>query len=66
MKAIWKLLDESSARREKYLALADTNLFTLPFCEHRWCKNEDCAEQAELLWDGYVRFLKYLFTLPKS
>ena len=66
MKAIWKLLNESSAQREKYLALTDTILFPLPFCEHRWYENEDCAEQAELLWDGYVKFLKYLFTFPKS
>ena len=66
MKAMWKLLNESLARGEKYVALAETNLFPLPFCGHRWCESEDCAERAELLWDGYVKFLKYLITLPKS
>ena len=66
MKAMWKLLNECPARREKYVALAETSLFPLPFCGHRWCKNKDCAEQAELLSDSYVKFLKYLITLPKS
>ena len=65
-KAIWKLLNESPGWREKYVALAKTNLFSLPFCGHRWCGNEDCSERAELLWDGYVKLLKYLIALPKS
>ena len=65
MKAMWKLLNESSARREKYVAPAEITLFSLPVCGHRWCENKDCAEQAELLWDGYVKFLKYLIQLPK-
>ena len=64
MKAMWKLLNESLARREKYVALPETNLFPLPFCGHRWCGNEDCAGQAELSWDGYVKLLKYLIALP--
>ena len=38
----------------------------MPFCGHRWCGNEDCSEQAELLWDGYIKLLKYLIALPKS
>ena len=47
MKAMWKLLNESLAQREKYVALAKTNLFPLPICGHRWCKKEDWAERAE-------------------
>ena len=43
MKAMWKLLNKYAARREKYVALAEIDLFPLPFCGHRWCKNEDCA-----------------------
>ena len=66
MKAMWKLLNESPARREKYVALAETNLFPLRFCGDRWCENEDCTERTELLWDGSVKFLKYLIALPKS
>ena len=49
MKTMWKLLNESPARRKKYVALVEINLFPLPFCGHRWCENEDCAERAELL-----------------
>ena len=66
MKAMWKLLNKSPALREKFVALAETNLFPLPFCGYRWYGNEDRAERAELLWDGYAKFLKYLITLPKS
>ena len=36
-----------------------------PTRREKWCENKDCAEQAELLWDGYVKFLKYLIQLPK-
>ena len=43
MKAMWKLLNESPARKEKYVALAETNLFPLPFCWQRWYENEDYA-----------------------
>ena len=63
MKAMWKLLNESLAWREKYVALEKTNLFPLLFCGLRWYENEDCAERA---WDDYVKFLKYLIALPKS
>ena len=63
---MYKLVNESPAQREKYLALAEISLFPLPFCGYRCCENEDCAEGAELLWDGYVKFLKYLITFPRS
>ena len=56
MKARWKLLNESPVLKDKYVALAETNLFPLPFCGHRWCENDVCAERAELLWDGYTFF----------
>ena len=54
MKAMWKLLNESPAQREKYVALAETNLFPLPFCGHRWYENEDCAERAERTIMGWL------------
>ena len=66
MKSTWKILNESLGRREKYVALAETNLFPLPLCGPMWCKNEDCAKRAELWRDGYVKFLKYLIALSKS
>ena len=56
MKAMWKLLNESPVLKEKYVALTKTNLFPLPFCGHRWCESDVCAERAELLWDGYTFF----------
>ena len=56
MKAMWKLRNESPVLKEKYVALAETNLFPLPFCGHRWCESDVCAERAELLWDGYTFF----------
>ena len=70
MKTMWKLIpgnyNESPARKEKNVALAGTILLPLPFCGHRLCENKDCAERAELLWDAYVKFLKYLIALSKS
>ena len=66
MKAMLKILNESLGRREKYVALAETNLFPLPPCGSIWCKNEDCAKRAKLWRDGFVKFLKYLIALSKS
>ena len=63
---MWKLLNESPAQREKYVALAETDFFPFPFSGYRWCENKDCAEREELLRDGYVKFLKNLIALPES
>jgi len=66
LKSLWKLLDESPARREKYESITETNVYPLPYCGHRWCENEDSANRAELIWVGYVKFIKHLNSLPKS
>ena len=66
LKSLWKLLDESPARREKYESITETNVYPLPYCGHRWCENEYCANRAELIWVGYVKFIKHLNSLPKS
>ena len=66
LKSMWKLLDESPARREKYEGITESNVYPLQYCGHRWCENEKCASRAELIWVGYVKFIKELRSLPKS
>ena len=66
LNAMWNLLDESPARREKYERITETNVYPLHFCGHRWCENENCANCAETLWPVYVKFIRHLKSLPKS
>ena len=66
LKAVWKLLDETPARRELFEKVTETALYPLPYCGHRWCENEDCARRAELIWPAIINFIKYLQKEPKS
>ena len=46
MKAMWKLANEFPAQREK--CMSETSVFTLPFCWHQLCENQNCAGPTEL------------------
>ena len=49
MKAMWKLLNESPARREKCVAPGETSLFPLSFYGHRWCENKGCRTSRTIM-----------------
>ena len=66
LKAAWKLLDETLARRELFEKVTETCIYPLPYCGHRWCENEDCARRAELIWPEVKKFVAYLKDQPKS
>ena len=66
MKAMWKILDESPARRDVYESITESNIYPLPYCGHRWCENDNCANRAEIVWPGFVKFIKYLQGLVAS
>ena len=54
LKALFKILDESPARRDTYTKVTESEDFPLPYCGHRWCENENCVKQAEMIWSGYI------------
>ena len=59
MKAIWKLLDECPAGRDVYEIITASNLYPLPYCDN-------CANRAEIVWSGFIQFVKYLQGLQAS
>ena len=66
LKAMWKLLDESPARRDIYESVTESDVYPLPYCVHRWCENENCANRAEIVWPDFIKFIKYLLQLVAS
>ena len=59
-------MDECPARRDVYESITESNLYPLPFCGHRWCENDKCANRAEIVWPGFIKFVKYLQGLQVS
>ena len=60
MKAMWTILDESPARRDTYESITESNVYPLQYCGHRRCENELCANRAEIVWHGFIKFMKFL------
>ena len=66
MKAMWTILDESPARRDTYESITESNVYPLQYCGHRWCENEKCANRAEIVWPGFIKFIKFLGAQKKA
>ena len=67
IKAMYKILDESPARSDVvYESITESNIYPLPYRGHRWCENDNCANRAETVWPGFVKFIKYLQGLVAS
>ena len=66
LKALLKLVDESPARRDTYTKVTESEDFPLLYCGHWWCENENCVNQAEMIWSGYIQFIEVLNKRPKS
>ena len=48
------------------MKVTESEDFPLPYCGHRWCKNEKCVNRAEMIWSGYIQFMEVLNKRPKS
>ena len=46
LKTLWNIFRDSPARRADYERVADTVVFPLKFCSHRWVEGEEVAERA--------------------
>lgn len=66
LKAMHFLLNDFPARQANYIQYTETDTMPRPYCGHRWCENEEACQRAALIWDDYIKYIKYCLTLPKS
>ena len=66
MKAMFKILDESPARRDVYLKAGFTELFPQSFAETRWVEDEPVAERALDVWPSIVTLVRHFEGLCQS
>ena len=64
--AMWKIFDESPARRDIYMRETSCDILPLHFCKTRWIEDEPVAERAIQIWPNIVKLVKYWLTLPAS
>ena len=65
-KSMWKILDDSPARRGIYLRSCDSNLFPIMFCSARWVETIADVEKAVTVFQNIVTLIKCFQSLPHS
>ena len=63
---MWKLFNDSPARRDLYIQLNTSDVFPLMFCQTRWVEDEPVAIRAIGVWENIVNVIKHFQTLCKS
>ena len=66
MKAMWKIVSDSPARRDIYLKSSISGKLPQRFCGTRCVKNEDTAEKTILVWPHNVALIKHFLALCPS
>ena len=66
MKAMFKILDESPARRDIYLKAGTSEKFPQSFSETRWVEDEPVADRALDVWPSIVALVRYFEGLCQS
>lgn len=66
LKAMWKLFNDSPARRDLYIQLNTSTVFPLMFCQTRWVEDEPVAVRAMQVWEYVVAVIKHFQSLSKS
>ena len=68
LRAMWKLLDKSPARRGGYIKVCTMSppVFPLKFCATRWIENEPVASRALDVWESFVLLIKDFLLKPAS
>ena len=59
LKAMYKIFDQSPARRDVYLREGSSSEFPLKFCNARWIEGDVVAQRALKVWDSVVLTVKY-------
>ena len=63
--AMWKIFDESSARRDSYIRETGCDNFPLHFCKTRWVEDEPVAARGVQIWDNIAQVVTYWLSLSK-
>ncbi len=66
LKALFRLFDESPAKREDYISITGSQVFPLPFCGHRWVEDKDVAERAIQIWPQVTKYITETLKKPRS
>ena len=64
--AMWKIFDESPARRDIYMRETTSDVFPLHFCKTRWVGDEPVAARAIQIWSNVVKVIRYWLALSVS
>ena len=66
LKATWKFLKEPLTRTSLYENVSEPLVYPLHSCGQRWCENKESAERAEMILEGYCKFIAHTCSLKKS
>ena len=63
---MWKLFNDSPARRDTYITVTRSEDFHLSFCKTRWVEDEKVAAKAAEIWPNIVQVIKHYGDLAPS
>ena len=66
MRAMWKILSDSPARRDIYLKSSISGKLPQRFCATGWVENEDTAQKTILVWPDIIALIKHFLALCPS
>ena len=66
LKAMYKIFNESPARRDVYLKEGSSSKFPIKFCEIGWIEDQEVAERALEVWESVVATVRYWESLSNS
>ena len=67
--SLWQIFPDTPARKEDFIQITGSDLFSFQFCQHRWIEDIKVAEQALKVWphvNKYVKIVKSETKAPAS
>ena len=61
--AMWRLFQDSPARRDVYIKLNTCTVFALRFCPTRWVEKEEVGGRATMVWDNVAKVVQHYRSL---
>ena len=50
LRSLWQIFHDTPTRREDFIQITGSDLFSFRFCWHRWIEDIKVAEQALKIW----------------
>ena len=60
---MWKFLQEAPTRKSLYENISGSLDYPLQLYGHRWRENQKGAERAEMILEGYYKFITHTYNL---